>query len=164
MDIGTHLATGLVASTFFESPTVKIACIVGSIAPDLVGIPRYIYKFLVKKEWKFWEVIRDEDRGVVFPDWMMRMYYFSHSLLFSGLLVAEGILFDDPLMFAFSIGYLSHVMWDIPTHVGKWANRPFYPFSNCTIEGYQDWWQHKVMRRFAFVMWVGLFSAYFFIT
>jgi hypothetical protein len=160
MDLGTHLATGLVASTFVEEPLAKAACIVGSVTPDVAQLPYYLYR-IWKKDWHFWHHMKKEGPEAHHPEWERKIYYFLHSFVFLLILYLAASAFQSYTVWGFFIGYTTHVLWDIPTHTGESANRPLYPFSECKIEGYQNWWRHALMRKMIFLGWIGLISMYF---
>lgn len=163
MDLGTHLATGLVASTFFESPTAKGACIVGSILPDMVFIPHYAWR-MIRKDWKFWHHMKKNGPAPHHPQWEMNAYYFVHSFIFTMVLGTGAFFLQSQVLGGFFVGYLTHILWDLPTHTGKWAQRPLYPFSSWAIHGYHNWWKHAIIRRLVVVGWFALASVYFFIS
>ena len=162
MDLGTHIVTGLIASTFVDNPTAKVLCVVGSLAPDLVFVPYYVYRIL-KKDWHFWRHLKKDGPSPHHPQWEINAYSFVHSFVFVGLLFLAATLFSSVALWGLSIGYATHVLWDIPSHKGKWAQKPFYPFLNWQIHGFDDWWKHHTVRKLVAIGWGVLISLYFFI-
>ncbi len=162
MDIGTHLATGLLASTLVEHPTAKALCVLGSVIPDMAQVPYYLYR-ICKKDWKLWRHMKKDGPDAYHPSWERKIYYLLHSFVFLGFLYGLSFLLKNPLILGFAIGYTTHILLDIPTHKGEAANRPFYPFATFHIDGYMDWWKHALCRKLIVVFWIFLFSAYFLI-
>jgi hypothetical protein len=163
MDIGTHLVTGLVVSTFFQDPTAQVVAVVGSCAPDLSLIPVYIHRFFLHKEWKVWQYLGEEEHSPP-PHNMMRWYYLFHSFLWVGILFFLAWWFQYTVLLAFAIGYLTHIFWDIPSHQKEWANRPLYPLSEFHIEGMANWWKHPHRLSGVTILWGILLTVYFFLS
>jgi hypothetical protein len=145
-----------------ETPTAKIACIVGSVIPDVVQLPYYIYRTF-KRDLNFWHHIKKDGPEPPHPIWERKIYYFAHSFVFLLILFLTASVLESYMLWGFFIGYTTHILWDIPTHTGESANRPLYPFSEMKIEGFYNWWRHGVIRKLVVVGWVLLISLYFFI-
>lgn len=160
MDVGTHLATGLVISTFFHDPVAKNACVIGSVLIDVTMIPIYMHRFAINKDWKVWHYLGHEKHEPP-PKKFMNVYYFFHSFVFVIALFLTAWYFGDMAVFAFGLGVLSHILWDIPTHRKEWANRPFYPFLELSIEGHGNWWKKPKYMGTMMILWAILFTAYF---
>jgi len=162
MDIGTHFVTGLVLSSFFESPEAKGACIVGSVIADIALVPIYVHICRKKKTWRPWEYLGNKHYELP-PENLMKIYHTVHSLFFLALLFGISFVLDNLIFKAFSVGYLSHIMWDIPTHTKEWASKPLYPFYSLTIEGVDNWWKNRYMLGGMVLIWILLGSLYFFL-
>lgn len=162
MDLGTHFTTGLVASTFVEDPTSKLLCIIGSVLPDMVFVPYYVYRTCTK-DWHFWRHLKKDGPPPHHPQWEVNAYNFVHSFVFLGCLLLIASTLQNHALWGLCLGVATHIAWDIPTHTGKWAHKPLYPFLNWKIEGFHDWWRHTFMRKFVVVGWAIMLSLYFFI-
>ncbi len=158
MDVGTHMVTGLVLSTLFDGLWAKLACFIGAIWADWMLFSRFLslsIKEIIKRtKSKNWKTP---------APWVMRVYYFCHSFLFLTLVFVVAWFFRNIIIFGFAIGYASHILWDIPTHTGVWANRPLYPFLDIKIQGLRDWWLHREMLIFILITWIWLFALYLFL-
>lgn len=163
MDIGTHLGTGLVLSTFFDSPMAKAVCILGSIVPDMSLIPIYIHRYGIHKEFKIWKYLGAEGHAAP-PSNLMGVYYLFHSFLVIGALFFSAWYWGNDLIWALAWAWGLHLLWDIPTHVREWANRPLYPVSSLRIEGIGNWWKQQMFSSNIFVAWVVLLTLYFFLS
>lgn len=161
MDIGTHVATGLVLSTFFDTPEQKTACMIGAVVVDISLIPWYAYRFAQLHHWKLWRYERQFTGSA--PPFCFQIYHFAHSPV---LILLLGIYFfwtQSSVGFAFLVGHISHILWDIPSHTGEWAHRPLYPFSDFRIEGFANWWRDRRLLWCMGVLWIALMIAYIFI-
>lgn len=142
MDIGTHAATGFLLSLSIESPAASIACIIGSVAPDIAMIPGYVHLF--KHHKKFTEAAAIfANFNFPLPKQVIVFYRLTHSLLPVLLIAVCGFFVWQQVIMAWCIGHISHILWDIPTHTGQFACRPIYPLSEQKLEGFGDWWQTK---------------------
>lgn len=101
MNILGHIAIGVTGSLIADTPLFFIA----SIIPDIVLIPNEINLLIKGKEFNKHEVT-----GKI-------MYDISHSLLMVSLL----IVFTSPV---FYIGYLLHILVDIPFHTSSFRWKP----------------------------------------
>ena len=160
MDIGTHAITGLVLSSFFESPEAKVACIVGSVIADIALAPIYLPICRKKKTWRPWVYLGSEHYELPSKN-LMKIYHTVHSLFFLAILFGVSWALNNLILMAFSIGYLSHIVWDIPTHTKEWASKPLYPFHSLTIEGIDNWWKNRYMLGGMLLIWILLGSLYF---
>lgn len=161
MDIGSHLLTGAIVSTFFDSPVVKGACILGSIAPDISLVPIYLDKIRQTKSlniFKFVSYIGDQDPFPPPKIWM-NIYFAGHSFVL--VLFLWGAGYFHPLWWGFSAGYASHLILDIPTHNGKWSQRPFYPLHPWALKGVGNWWEKNSMKKTLIPFWILLLGILF---
>ena len=162
MDIITHAATGVLVSTAFDDPLAKTACIVGSVLPDITLAPLYIKAFRARKTWKGGLRLVNNAKGRM-PKRFYTAYWLSHSLVPISLLTVASYLGGLHIVFALCIGYITHILWDIPTHTHKYACRPFYPFSRQLWSGYGNWWNSHLGIGIMALSWLVLGTAYFFV-
>ena len=76
------------------------------------------------------------------PSFFINLYYSTHSLLAIIILFIILLLFFRKYLIL-TLPYLFHLILDLPTHAGVYANRPFYPFSSFAFEGIRwedNWW------------------------
>ena len=91
MDLGTHIATGLALSTFFDEPGSKAACVVGAVAADLTLTPTYIHRLRVAKAHRTISALVHL-RKIKPTSYVMKVYYFFHSLIFALFLFVLALL------------------------------------------------------------------------
>jgi membrane-bound metal-dependent hydrolase YbcI (DUF457 family) len=137
MDIISHVLIGKIIS-FNKNRLAQIWTMIFSYLPDLTQIPFYIM------------LGYENARPFLFPynsDWVDAsknhvilniMWEASHSLFFALLIVLPIILFFKLPKIAF-LGYILHIIIDIPTHKGEWLIKPFYPL-NYSINGFTNSW------------------------
>lgn len=166
MDIVTHAATGLLLSTAFDDPTAKTLCIVGSVIPDIAVIPIYadaIWK--TRSLSKAIQMIHNSNGpNSEVPEVFFTVYRGFHSVLPIGIISLLALFLADPLAIAFCLGYLSHLVWDIPTHTQRYACRPLYPLSDYTWSGFGDWWKGYSGLIGMLVSWTVLLGGYFYVS
>ncbi len=161
MDIITHATTGLLISTAFDDPLAKTACVVGSVLPDVTLAPVYIKAWRSRKTYAGVARLIHDSKGCM-PQRFYVAYWLSHSLIPVTVLSVFAYFSGYVALLAFTLGYISHILWDIPTHTQKYACRPFYPFSRQMWNGYGDWWSTRTGMGIMALSWIALGSAYWF--
>ena len=76
--------------------------------------------------------------NVVIPDPWMISYWVTHSAVTVGVVALVYFAWKRRWPWPLIIGWSSHILLDVFTHVGVYANRPFYPLSDFAING-QNW-------------------------
>jgi membrane-bound metal-dependent hydrolase YbcI (DUF457 family) len=140
MDIISHGLIGmLIGQTDGEANTNKILQVgFAALLPDLFQIPYYLvlghanhrpYWLPENSDWTGF-------RGKL--PWLDLVWDVPHSIFFLILIILPLTLYFE-LGILFFLGYLSHILVDIPTHTGEWNVRYLYPM-NITFNGYTDAW------------------------
>ncbi len=162
MDFMTHIGTGALLATAFDSPELQIACIVGSALPDITLLPIYFSIVRKHKNWRVWEYFQEDGKDIISPA-LLKYYHYSHSLTFVFLLLVLSFVFSVPQLQALSLGALSHILWDFPTHTGMWAIPLFAPFSGWRTQRFTNWWGKEKSKLFMVSLWVLIGGTYWFI-
>lgn len=145
MDTPSHALFGLIIALLFPDIglAAQIMIVAGAVAPDLLGVApahfvlaRKLKKPLRKIDRADWRWSQEHMPG--WTDW----YFFTHGLGFAFLLVVpfavEWYLTGAWLnlsWFAF-VGWMSHIFYDLTTHLEEWRLKPFYPLS-----GWRSIWE-----------------------
>lgn len=103
----------------------------GSIAPDIPNAPMYLK---LRRQYGRWPTEREDWSGYQTKMPVgYRSYIISHSFLAVGVSLALELAlinlthwYSVPL---FSIGWLGHVLYDIPSHSGEFNIEPLWPVS-----------------------------------
>ncbi len=160
MDIAFHALAGLVVSKkltgdYFWSVSFF------SIVPDLIGGVPYHYhkvKHSLKKPPKFFisEFIKVTQRGEYFNQLDEFAYRVTHSWLMLIPISAVGLFLFRSMWWVATLGYLFHLLIDLPTHEGNFSHQPLYPLKRFSVKG-RAWSRDK--RIFA-IFWLGLAALY----
>jgi membrane-bound metal-dependent hydrolase YbcI (DUF457 family) len=155
MDIISHALIGRVISTTVSrnSRKPKIAWFIFfSILADIPFIPYYLILGYENRRQFFIPLNSDWIGASIshpFLDLFLREIF--HSFVFTFLVIF-------PLVWLFKLPkgvflvYLIHLLIDIPTHSGEWAIKPFYPFSNYSINGFTDAWSWPI--KYMITSWI----------
>ena len=141
MDVISH---GLVGNIFKEASRVKslgdkVAVISFAVIPDLPG-SAVVCPLLGREKVRPYWIPRNSDWIGVHADHPLwaALWEVPHSLFFLVLVVVPLVLWLRLPRIAI-VSYLSHILLDLPTHTGEWAERPFCPF-DITVNGFTDAW------------------------
>ena len=106
-----------------------------AMSPDLANIPLYLYLGM-KTDSFMWIPSADAfyENVWILEHWSWMLWNISHSFLFLGLILAP-IIYRSRHSNLISVGYLSHLLLDIPSHSGVWSVKPMWP-----IGGYSPGW------------------------
>lgn len=141
MDVFSH---ALVGNIFKEASRVdsfraKLIIVLFAFVPDLPGL-FIVYPLLGHEHGRpFWFPYNSDWVGAhaAHPLWAA-IWEVPHSLFFLAFVIAPLVLWFKWPKIAI-VSYLSHILLDLPTHTGEWAERPFYPI-NITVTGFTDAW------------------------
>lgn len=119
---------------FFKTKWNKTAGFVFSFAPDIALFPYLAY---VGYNLLLGYPLSAARTNV--PDWVFPIYQFFHSYLVFLIVAIALFLLAKEYFMPFFIGWGLHITADVFLHKGNFANRPFYPFSAFTINGFFAW-------------------------
>ncbi len=139
VDFISHALIGWIISIFAKlNKKDTYVVVLFSFLPDIIHSVLYFYVGFISGRPFFiphasdWVGLRDTSiAAVLFND-------IPHSLFFLLLVIVPIVLYFKLTKIAI-VGYLSHILFDIVSHTGEWASKPFYPFS-LTISGLADVW------------------------
>ncbi len=140
MDIISHGLIGCLIGQFDKSASPKKVLGVGFAAmlPDFFQIPYYLVLGYLNNR-PYW-IPKNSDwigfRGKL--PMLDLVWDVPHSLFFLFLVVLP-LVYYFRLGIVIFLGYLSHIIVDLPTHTGEWNVRYFFPFQY-TINGVTDAW------------------------
>lgn len=137
MDFLYHASTGIIISKVITGK-VSPEATVFAVLPDLIGFVGHTYLMVkyASQHKTFWKKFHIEIQKTSFYNGLDKFSYrIAHSLFtWAGTTVLLYLLLPK-LWLACSLSYLSHILIDIPTHDGAFAQRIFYPFSDWHIQG-----------------------------
>jgi membrane-bound metal-dependent hydrolase YbcI (DUF457 family) len=117
----------------------KVVVITFAVLPDIPGL-LIVYPLLGHEKGRPWWFPHNADwvgAYAAHPFWAA-IWEIPHSLFFLAFVIVPLVLWLDWPKIAI-VSYLSHILLDLPTHTGEWAERPFYPFG-ITVQGFTDAW------------------------
>lgn len=141
MDTPSHglfgVVIALILDLFFpQVGFVGMAVVIfGALAPDLTtaGPGQIVLARKLKKP--VMSIDRDDwlQYQQLMPT-MTKLYFFSHSFVCAGILILIGLaelyVFGSFWTGLLGIGWVSHLIYDLPTHTDEWSQKPFYPISS----------------------------------
>ncbi len=137
MDFLYHASTGIIISKALTGKPSAVVTLF-AVLPDLVGFVGHsflMYKYAHRNK-PFWKTLLVEIQKTTFYNGLDKMSYrIAHSLFTWALTSLLLYLFFPRIWLACSLAYFSHILIDIPTHDGAFAQRLFYPFSDWHIQG-----------------------------
>jgi len=131
MDVLTH-ALWPYAVTVKHKRWRKWAALWGMF-PD-VGVLPQLYFLLSNYGTKPFRGVNDWTSVLIPASWM-QPYYTTHSFVTLAAVAGLYWLWKKRWAWPLIIGWSSHILLDMFTHGGVYANRPLYPLSNFSIEG-----------------------------
>lgn len=139
MDLAYHALTGLVLSKAITGEIMPQA-VLAALIPDLIGVAGYQYLKIANANRSsprlfIEDFIRFTRRDTYLNIWDRKTYRLTHSWLAIPIATAVFFLLMREQAGILGLSYASHLLIDIPTHRGDFAQRPFYPFSDWHIEG-----------------------------
>lgn len=139
MDVLYHGLVGAVIAERTSAPS-PLPAILSALLPDVVGtVPFYAFKLLRALQRPGPMNLRNLYADCMSNTFTNRIdktaYRFTHS--FVTALLYSLILFTwfRDIWLPASLGYISHILIDIPTHDGEFAARIFYPYFRVKIAG-----------------------------
>lgn len=138
MDIITHALTGKIIALPQKSKRTDFWTILFSLLPDASLIPFYLTLGYINGRAFFIPHNSDWNGARNLYPFLNSIQEISHSFVFAFLIILPIILLFKLPKIAF-LGYLAHIILDLPSHTGEWAIKPFYPL-NYSIEGFTDAW------------------------
>ncbi len=116
MFITAHIAAGLIAGALTHN---YVAALIGALFIDLDHLIVYIKNKVIFDAKKFWKTVTDPN------DPYGDQRHFLHSFITWSIISIVLLVSKVPWGFAFSIGYLSHLLLDL---IDGSDFRPFFPF------------------------------------
>jgi hypothetical protein len=157
LDTISHILVGNIFKEISRVRSLRDKLIIVSFAfaPDALGL-LLVYPLLGHEKGRPYWIPHDSDwigAHAAHPVWAA-IWEIPHSLFFLALIVVPLVLWLRWPKIAIG-SYLSHILLDLPTHTGEWAERPFYPLG-ITVKGFTDAWAW----RFSYwvVSWVFLLT------
>ena len=156
--VGVAIAKGLDASSY-------LPVTVSALLPDLIGIiPFYYFKLshaLKKPEGKRIKTLYLELMSNTFTNaFDAAVYRTTHSLVTACLYSLILYTWFREIWLPGTLGYLSHILIDIPTHDGEFATRVLYPYSRVTFSG-SNWGKSPVLF---ILFWAILGAGYLYVS
>lgn len=153
MDVFSHGLWGALA--FGRQGNAFLAAAFG-MAPDLIPFtPDFIANAVDRK------VVRGKPELTVFPEWVVKIYNFTHSLVvYAVIYILIRIIWGNEIAYL-SLAWLLHILFDIPTHAKEFFPTKFlYPLSNFHFDGI-PWANKKVLlgNFLLLALFYGLFFA-----
>ena len=129
----------------------------GGISPDIANLITYPYLGITVGNPIPYATPSDFYANPWIVDhWSYVPWEITHSLLFWGLVIMP-LLYYFKISKLIGIGYLSHIILDLPSHTGIWSSVPLYPFE-FMFEGWFDAWAWPISdilfwSFFPFILW-----------
>lgn len=129
MRIQTHATAGALPSIllFWEgSWAMALFFFLGSVAPDLTW---------VQNELQYRRFLRNVSGSTPFREWVLFLpeeditpYRLAHSFLVTLPVFLSMSVVVGEVWVAFSLGWILHLLLDLPTHSGRMTQLPLYPY------------------------------------
>lgn len=138
MDVVSHALWG--GLVFGGSDSVVLAATFGA-APDLIPFVPFVLREAIHN--KRISPLKPDIQA--FPSWTFKLYNYTHSLIsYLGIFLICYWLFS-PAVARLSLGWLLHILMDIPTHEKKFFPTEFlFPLSDFSFDGI-PWSRGSVM-------------------
>ncbi len=134
MDVLTH-ALWPYAATIRQKSWRRWAALWGMF-PDIGVLPQIYYLLTHGTSNPFFSHTNWE--GISIPEPWMVSYRITHSFVTLGVMLLLYYAWKRRWAWPLLIGWASHILLDMFTHVGVYANQPLYPLSSLTIYG-RNW-------------------------
>jgi len=146
MDLGTHLFTGILTASLWPGldSRQRILVVLFAILPDSF---EWIHQLARKHYDNDGHLVAEDYNGLsekIEGHWYMWPYNFFHCIFSPIILLGISINYHWPL--AYSLMWLTHLLWDLPSHKIKLGVKLWWPFSERRIHGFFDWWLLKFFR------------------
>ncbi len=129
------LAHALWTYIIFDDATYLPLAILFSILPDLIAFGPYMVYKLVTMGRKLFHWNNAEEFVKSFPNYIFTVYNLTHSVIVFGIVFCA-VWFVRGSMPLFLLGWLFHILMDIPTHSPKLFPVKFlYPLSKYSFPG-----------------------------
>ena len=140
MDVLSHV---LIGTSVINRPDLFFQVSLLSVLPDVImWVPSHVYmvgkKIKQKKNYRLFT----SQRWWSCPEWVREIYNVTHSFLFGALFsVYLYVGFREMAMPLISAWWL-HIGVDLFTHSGKYAVKPFYPFTSKSLPLGFNWFHN----------------------
>jgi hypothetical protein len=149
MDLGTHIAVGVITASSWPSLDLsqRIIVVIFSILPDSF---EWLHQLARKKYnningYKGLKV-RDYNRlaDQIEGHWYLWPYIFFHNIFTPTIFFLFSVVFHWSL--AYSLVWFLHLLLDLPSHRIKLGLKLWWPFSQRRMKGFFDWWLVKFFQ------------------
>jgi len=146
MDLGTHLFTGVLTASLWPNLDTrqKIVAVIFAILPDSF---EWAHQWARKAYDKDGHLTADDYNRLskkIEGHFYMWPYNFFHSIFTPLIFLGISIFFHWPLIY--SLMWMIHLLWDLPSHKIKLGLKLWWPFSDKRMHGFFDWWLVKFFR------------------
>jgi len=142
MDLGTHIAVGVITASAWPSLslTQRTLVVLFAILPDCTESLHY---FSLKKYNgdSHYGIQKYNDLSADKKNIYSWVYNLLHSILTPTIFFILSLIFDWPLVY--SLMWFGHLLIDLPSHKHKLGLKLWWPLSSKRLKGLFDWWEVK---------------------